>query len=93
MITSESAGIGKPSVRFLGGTESILGSMYLLEFGSYRFLFDCGREIHSRFPRTGLRSFGIDPASIDAVFLSHSHVDHCGNLPYLVSEGFIGPIY
>ncbi|MFN7889744.1 MAG: MBL fold metallo-hydrolase [Pirellula sp.] len=93
MINSESAVIGQPSVRFLGGTESILGSMYLLEFGSHRFLFDCGREIHSRFPRTGLRSFGVDPASIDAVFLSHSHVDHCGNLPYLVSEGFIGPVY
>lgn len=93
MINSESAVIGQPSVRFLGGTESILGSMYLLEFGHHRFLFDCGREINSRFPRTGLRSFGIDPSSIDAVFLSHSHVDHCGNLPYLIQEGFVGPIY
>jgi metallo-beta-lactamase family protein len=68
--------------------------MHLVEDGTRRFLLDCGkvqglrdevREQTSRFP--------FDPATIDAVILSHAHVDHCGNLPVLVREGFSGPIY
>lgn len=83
-----------PKVTFYGAAQSVSGSMHLLEFGEYRFLFDCGlmrgRHQNSR-PRNG--NFRFDPSTIDAVFLSHAHVDHCGNLPNLVRQGFSGPIY
>jgi metallo-beta-lactamase family protein len=69
--------------------------MHLVESGPYRLLLDCGLhrcasrdEAHQR-----NRQFPFDPASIDAVILSHAHVDHCGNLPNLVRQGFSGPIY
>jgi metallo-beta-lactamase family protein len=85
---------GPPTVTFLGAAQSVSGSMHLLEAGPYRFLLDCG--LH-RGPREEARqrnsSFPFDPATIDAVFLSHAHVDHCGNLPNLVKQGFTGPIY
>jgi metallo-beta-lactamase family protein len=68
--------------------------MHLLESAEKRVLLDCGifrgqrdeaRQRNERFP--------FDPASIDAVVLSHAHVDHCGNLPNLVRQGFEGPIF
>jgi metallo-beta-lactamase family protein len=68
--------------------------MHLVETGSQRLLLDCGlvrgrrdeaRQRDKRFP--------FDPASLDAVVLSHAHTDHCGNLPNLVRQGFRGPIY
>jgi metallo-beta-lactamase family protein len=68
--------------------------MHLVESGPYRLLLDCGLhrgprdESHQR-----NRNFPFDPAGIDAVVLSHAHVDHCGNLPNLVRQGFGGPIY
>jgi metallo-beta-lactamase family protein len=68
--------------------------MHLVESGPYRVLLDCG--LH-RGPRDESlqrnRNFPFDPATIDAVVLSHAHVDHCGNLPNLVRQGFQGPIY
>ena len=83
-----------PQVTFCGAAQAVSGSMHLLEFGEYRFLLDCGL-IRGR--REDLRqrnwNFGFDPSTIDAVFLSHAHVDHCGNLPNLVRQGFRGPIY
>jgi len=83
-----------PTVTFLGATQSVSGSMHLLEAGPYRFLMDCGQF---RGPREEARlrnaNFPFDPTSIDAVFLSHAHADHCGNLPNLVKQGFSGPIY
>ncbi len=69
--------------------------MHLVESGPYRLLLDCGlhrcasrEEAHQR-----NRHFPFDPESIDAVILSHAHIDHCGNLPNLVRQGFSGPIY
>src|SRR4051794_28941160 len=83
-----------PSVTFLGAARSVTGSMHLLQTGPHRLLLDCGQ---SRGPgdenRQRSREFPFDPASIDAVILSHAHVDHCGNLPNLVRQGFRGPIY
>ena len=83
-----------PSVTFWGAARSVTGSMHLVEAGPYRLLLDCGL---ARGPRDEARlrnrSFPFDPASIDAVVLSHAHVDHCGNLPNLVRQGFRGPIY
>jgi metallo-beta-lactamase family protein len=70
--------------------------MHLVEALDKRILLDCGirhgaRHEHEADPAR--RSFPFEPASIDAVVLSHAHLDHCGNLPNLVRQGFAGPIY
>jgi len=79
---------------FYGAVRTVTGSMHLVEAGGVRLLLDCGLfqgpraqalEINSHFP--------FPPSSIDAVALSHAHLDHCGNLPTLVAAGFRGPIY
>jgi metallo-beta-lactamase family protein len=86
--------LNEPTVTFWGAAESVTGSMHLLEWGGRRVLLDCGlvrgrrdeeRQRNGRFP--------FDPASLDAVVLSHAHSDHCGNLPNLVRQGFQGPIF
>src|SRR5208337_1070672 len=84
-----------PRVTFLGAAQSVTGSMHLVESGPHRLLLDCGLhrsasrdEAHQR-----NRHFPFDPSTIDAVILSHAHVDHCGNLPNLVRQGFRGPIF
>jgi metallo-beta-lactamase family protein len=86
--------VTSPHVQFLGATRSVSGSMHLVECGPHRLLLDCGL---ARGPREEARAknrhFPFDPATIDAVILSHAHVDHCGNLPNLVRQGFAGPIY
>jgi metallo-beta-lactamase family protein len=68
--------------------------MHLIEAGPQRILLDCGL---SRGPRDEARqrnrNFPFDPAELTAVVLSHAHVDHCGNLPNLLRQGFRGPIY
>ncbi len=81
-------------VKFLGGAESVTGSRYLVEVDQYRFLFDCGlfqglKELRLR----NWDTFPVDPATIQAVVLSHAHIDHSGYLPKLVREGFSGPVY
>ena len=83
-----------PQVTFCGAARAVSGSMHLLEFAEYRFLLDCGL-IRGRGGDLRQRNwnFGFDASKIDAVFLSHAHVDHCGNLPNLVRQGFCGPIY
>jgi metallo-beta-lactamase family protein len=84
----------EPTVAFLGAAQSVTGSMHLVEFGPVRLLLDCGLFRGPREEaRPRNRSFPFDPATIDAVLLSHAHVDHCGNLPHLVRDGFAGPIY
>jgi metallo-beta-lactamase family protein len=84
----------EPAVTFHGAARSVTGSMHLVEFGSVRLLLDCGLVRGPRDePRSRRRDFPFDPAGIDAVLLSHSHVDHCGNLPNLIRQGFRGPIY
>ena len=87
-----------PQITFFGATESIHGSMHLLETGRSRILLDCGRQIEPAKSRGSARSrmnraFPFDPTSLDAVLLTHAHSDHCGNLPYLVKQGYHGPIY
>ncbi len=81
-------------VQFWGAAREVPGSMHLLNVGGRRILLDCGlyqgRRKHA-FERN--RDFPFDPSSIDAVVLSHAHIDHCGNLPTLVKAGFKGKIY
>ena len=81
-------------VTFLGATGTVTGSRHLVEFGSSRVLVDCGmfqglREIRER----NWKRFAVDPATIDAVVLTHAHIDHSGWLPRLVREGFRGEIW
>ena len=68
--------------------------MHLLEVGSQRLLLDCG-QVRGRRDEARLQNtqFPFDPATVDAVILSHAHTDHCGNLPNLIRQGFQGPIY
>lgn len=83
-----------PRVTFLGAARSVTGSMHLLEVGPHRVLLDCGLHRGPRDEaRTRNRHLPFDPTTIDAVVLSHAHIDHCGNLPNLVRQGFAGSIY
>ncbi|MHB1050684.1 MAG: MBL fold metallo-hydrolase RNA specificity domain-containing protein [Bacteroidota bacterium] len=81
-------------VQFLGAARSVTGSMHLIQVNGKQLLLDCGlfqgrrAETYDR-----NKNFPFEPASIDAVVLSHAHIDHAGNLPNLVKQGFSGPIY
>jgi len=80
-------------LRFLGASRNVTGSQYLVEVNNIRFLVDCGlyqeRELRGR----NWERFHFPPSTIDAVLLTHAHLDHCGLLPKLVREGFNGHIY
>lgn len=70
------------------------GSCTLVDDGRHRFLIDCGLFQGSRFAEErNLDRFPFDPRSLDAVFVTHAHMDHTGRIPRLVNEGFRGPIY
>jgi len=81
-------------IHFHGAAHTVTGSQHLLEINGHRLLLDCGlyqgrrEETYSR-----NLTFAYDPRKIDAVILSHAHIDHCGNLPNLVQDGYSGPVY
>src|SRR5436190_8560936 len=82
------------SIVFLGAAGTVTGSRHLLEAGGLRVLVDCG--LFQGLKELRLRNWAplqIAPASIDAVVLTHAHLDHCGYLPRLVAAGFRGRIY
>ncbi len=82
------------TVRFLGATGTVTGSRYLVETGAARVLVDCG--LFQGYKTLRLRNwapFPVPPESVDAVVLTHAHLDHSGYLPRLVREGFSGPIW
>jgi len=82
------------TLTFLGATGQVTGSCYLLETGSSRILLDCGMfQGSTATEKQNEADFPFDPADIDAVVLSHAHLDHCGRLPKLVKEGFNGPVF
>ncbi len=86
--------LDRPSVTFWGAAHSVTGSMHLVEAGGRKLLLDCGRVQGPRWEsRRRVVRFPFLPHEVDAVVLSHAHLDHCGNLPYLVRQGFRGPIY
>ena len=78
---------------FLGAARNVTGSRYLLETNNARLLVDCGLYQEREFRSRNWDPFPIPPRTLDAVLLTHAHVDHCGLLPKLVREGFRGRIY
>ncbi len=81
-------------INFHGAAHTVTGSQHLLEINGHRLLLDCGLY-QGRRDESYARNlnFSYDPRSVDAVILSHAHIDHCGNLPNLVKKGYEGPIY
>jgi len=80
-------------LQFLGAVQNVTGSRHLLEANGTRILIDCGMYQERQFRNRNWEPFPIAPESIDAVLLTHAHLDHCGLLPKLVREGFKGRIY
>ncbi len=79
---------------FYGATEGVTGSMYLLQSGKHRVLLECGMIQGRRSDEAAnAEPLPFDPATLDAVILSHAHLDHSGRLPVLIKQGFKGPIY
>src|SRR4051812_33465993 len=83
-----------PTVTFRGATHTVTGSLHQLDACRQTLLLDCGLfQGHRSESIRRNREFPLRPKDVDAVILSHAHVDHCGNLPNLVKQGFAGPIY
>ena len=81
-------------LHFLGGARTVTGSQYLLETARARILIDCGMFQGS--PNESVRNhvpLAYDPREVDALLLTHAHLDHCGLIPHVVREGFAGPIW
>jgi len=81
-------------LNFHGAAQTVTGSQHLLEINGSKLLLDCGMYQGRRaesYERN--RSFAYDPSSLNAVILSHAHIDHSGNLPNLIKHGFNGPIF
>ncbi|MEL6662780.1 MAG: MBL fold metallo-hydrolase [Pseudomonadota bacterium] len=82
------------TLTFLGGAGTVTGSKYLIETGGARVMIDCG--LFQGYKQLRLRNWSgppVDPASLDAIILTHAHIDHSGYLPVMVREGFKGPAY
>jgi metallo-beta-lactamase family protein len=79
---------------FYGAAGTVTGSMHHMESRGKRYLLDCGMyQGRRKDAEAQNRNFPFQPSSIDAVFISHAHIDHTGILPLLVKDGFSGPIY
>jgi len=79
---------------FLGGASTVTGSKFLLTTARAKVLIDCGmfqgspnETVRNRIP------LGFDAKTLDALLVTHAHLDHCGYLPVVVKEGYTGPIY
>jgi metallo-beta-lactamase family protein len=81
------------TLQFLGAARNVTGSRYLLTARGRRLLIDCGLYQERDLKARNWEPFPVPPASLDAVLLTHAHIDHCGYLPRLVRDGFQGRIY
>lgn len=79
-------------IRFLGAVKGVTGSCHYIEFNGKKALLDCGMY-QGKDEDLNLEEFEVNPAEIDYLFLSHSHIDHSGRIPLLVKKGFKGTIY
>src|SRR5947207_8813579 len=93
MILRSPTAVTTPTVTFWGAARAVTGSMHLVEAAGRLILLDCGLTPRGRTELNAPPQFPFDPHAVDAVVLSHAHIDHCGNLPHLVRQGFDGPIY
>ncbi len=81
-------------LRFLGAAHTVTGSCYMLEVQDSKILIDCGMfQGSKRIKEMNREEFSFAPAELDAVLLTHAHVDHCGLIPKLCRDGFKGPVY
>jgi metallo-beta-lactamase family protein len=86
--------LARVNLTFQGAAGGVTGSMHVVESQGKRILLDCGMFQGRRKEAEKLnREFPLDASSVDAVVLSHAHIDHSGRLPLLVKNGFRGPIY
>ena len=82
------------NIQFLGAAQTVTGSKFLVELGDFKLLVDCGlfqglKELRLK----NWEPLEIDPSKIDAVVLTHAHLDHVGFVPLIVKQGFKGAIY
>src|SRR5215510_12265781 len=80
-------------IHFLGGATTVTGSQFLLVTDQARILVDCG--MFQGGPNEAVRNrvpLAYDPTTIDAILLTHAHLDHCGLIPHVVDQGFRGPV-
>jgi metallo-beta-lactamase family protein len=83
-----------PTIKFLGAVGTVTGSRFIVEGKNSKVMIDCG--LYQGLKELRLKNwekFPEEPTSIDAIVISHAHLDHCGYLPKLVREGYEGPIY
>src|SRR5574341_329116 len=81
-------------LQFWGAAQTVTGSMHLLKANNYNILLDCGLyQGHRKEAFERNNNFPFDPAGIDALIVSHAHIDHIGNIPTLVKHGYRGPIW
>ena len=82
------------SLTFLGGAGTVTGSKHLLTIGRRQVMVDAGMfQGEKKWRELNWAEFPVAPASLDAVVLTHAHMDHCGYLPALVAGGFTGPVW
>src|SRR5947208_228609 len=82
------------SITFLGAAETVTGSKHLLDLNGHKVLVDCGlfqgpKDLRAR----NWQPLPLDVHELDAIVITHAHLDHIGYLPKLVKEGYRGPIY
>ena len=80
-------------MQFLGAAQNVTGSCYVVEVNGSRIMVDCGMFQEWKLKTRNWESLPFPAASVDAVLLTHAHLDHCGRLPKLVKDGFSGKIY
>ena len=81
-------------IQFLGATGTVTGSKYLINADGFRFLLDCGLfQGYKSLRQQNRAALPFDPAELNAVVLTHAHLDHSGYLPLLVKEGYHGKVY
>jgi metallo-beta-lactamase family protein len=84
--------VNNVKMQFLGAARQVTGSQYYIEADGVRLLIDCGMFQEREFLNRNWDTSPIRPRNLDAILLTHAHVDHCGLAPVLVREGFRGPI-